>query len=239
MKYIKLYEELNTEYKQDIDIIYRDKNLLCFLPKTYRGASLYSNKTGWCSKGSSMYSHKCKEGVLLFRFFFKDGNKIRLSVYEKNRWDWGNKSGKHVISTEKKHDTYRILNKEDVFSIEQLEPYADLDNILLYIGQIPNECREKILSIIRDHFSEVDRKDMKDIDDDTYDYRSKASIEYFNKYIDYIMNLNLYFDTNNLPYSAWIDENKRKVYLEGTTLKFNTVVDLIEYLNNNGIEINA
>jgi hypothetical protein len=49
MRHIKLFEELTGKYKDETEIIYKDKNLVCLIPKSQMTSRIYGSGTQWCS----------------------------------------------------------------------------------------------------------------------------------------------------------------------------------------------
>ena len=67
MKYILLFEELNKEnLRQEVDIIYKDSNLICLIPKTQRASYIYGHKTYWCSKEKGTFDDIIEEKNITF-----------------------------------------------------------------------------------------------------------------------------------------------------------------------------
>ena len=111
MKYILLFEELNKEnLRQEVDIIYKDSNLICLIPKTQRASYIYGHKTYWCSKEKGTFDDIIEDGdKVLFRFLFKDGYKMRLTYdLTTKRMDWSDKSSVHFF--EKNSDDTFFIN---------------------------------------------------------------------------------------------------------------------------------
>ena len=47
MKYIKLFEELTGNFKDETTIIYKDKNLVCMIPKSQMSSRIYGQGTNF------------------------------------------------------------------------------------------------------------------------------------------------------------------------------------------------
>jgi len=152
MKYLKLFEELNKcDIKEEVDIIYRDSNLICLIPKTQRASHIYGHKTWWCSTKINTFDEIAEDGdKVLFRFLFKDGYKMRLSydLVSKNM-DWSDKSSVHFF--EKISDDPFFITKEEI-EREIFNNGSKAYKIQEFIDKfdtIPEKCREQIMDIIQ------------------------------------------------------------------------------------------
>lgn len=136
-----LTEELTGKYKEETEIIYKDRNLVCMVPKSQMTSHIYGKKTAWCQvtkSGFGMWTKPRKDILgLLVRFLFKSGRKIRFSYFTDGTFHWANEQGWHVL-----------MGKEgdDVFSPEcPKKNIRDLEkDILEQIRLIPEECKEKV-----------------------------------------------------------------------------------------------
>jgi hypothetical protein len=164
----KIYEELTGKYKEETEIIYKDKNLVCLMPKSQMTSSIYGQKTKWCQvsqsgfEGWSGKSNPENRLALLIRFLFKNGRKIRFTYFISNDFYWANENGSHVLGGEG-NNPFNIKPPKD--RIRDTEK-----DILDQIKLIPQECKDKVLEFI-----EKNKKDYK------YIYRDK---EYFPDKID-------------------------------------------------------
>ncbi len=143
--------ELNKSIKNEFEILYRDNNVLCMIPKTQRASNIYGHKTKWCqtTNGFNAWS---KMGLLI-RFIFKNGRKIRFTYYFKNEqtsthYYWANENGYHVLEyfgnpfTPEPHNPDRPKDTEK--------------DIIHLISLIPNECKNKVLEFIDKHKENYD-----------------------------------------------------------------------------------
>lgn len=152
MKYLLLKEELEKEcIKQEVDLIYRDKDLVCLIPKTQRASYIYGQKTYWCSTKLDQFNEIVEDSdKLLFRFIFKNGYKMRLTydLTAKNM-DWSDKSSVHYFEG-KKENPFKITNQEIQKDLNLYVKYKDkILDLIEHIGKIPKDCKSKILEIIK------------------------------------------------------------------------------------------
>jgi len=116
-------EEIGSKRKKDTDIIYEDKNLIILVPKTHEATVSYSQNTKWCTGtsdkiGTEMYK-KHKDDIL-FRIFFKNGNKIRLTWGSTSfTWGLGGKTNEYVAFSKR--------NMKTPFNINALKKYKDIE----------------------------------------------------------------------------------------------------------------
>ena len=163
MKYIKYYEELNTELSKEVDIIYKDPNLVCMIPKSQKTSKLYGKGTNWCQtkkmgfeiwsglegeKNSNFYDRpiNAKMGFLI-RFLFKNdfkgnkkGRKIRFTYNPiENTFHWANENGKHLFDG----------NGDNFFNVVPKRKNSSTEEDIIYlISIIPEECKQKVKDYI-------------------------------------------------------------------------------------------
>ena len=172
MKYLKYYEELNKELSKEVDIIYKDSNLLCMMPKTQKASRIYGKGTKWCQTsrdGFGMWSASLRTNDInfLIRFIFKNVNgkprKLRFT-YEPtmDSFHWANESGIHY---------FKDYGISDIFNPKlDIKLKKDEKDIIDLIKFIPNECKEKVINYIES------KKNIKP--NDIYKYNN---IEYLTK----------------------------------------------------------
>lgn len=151
--YTDLFDQLNEgklneiggKRTKDTHIIYRDPNMLIVVPLSFESAKSFSRKTqyctgGDCSKGSentskSMYNQHTKAGDILYRLFFKDGTKVRLT------WngDIGDKNFHWGLGKKDSYPTFISRNMSNPFDMEQIR---EIRNEQLEI-EFETEPREK------------------------------------------------------------------------------------------------
>ena len=121
-------EELTGKFKDETEIIYRDKDLVCMIPKSQMTSNIYGQKTNWCQvtkTGFDNWSGSTHEEVfLLIRFLFKNGKKIRFTYFDNDEFYWANETGYHVLQGS--GNPFEINSKRD--RIRDLEKDI-LDNI--------------------------------------------------------------------------------------------------------------
>jgi hypothetical protein len=156
MKYLKYYEELNSELSKEVEIIYKDSNLVCLMPKSQKTSKMYGKGAEWCQKsftgfnfnsGNFNYMTKTSNSEINFivRFLFKKnkGRKIRFTYKPlENIFFWSNESGNHVMFTTG-NEFFNPKPKKVNSTIEQ--------DILKLITEIPQECRDKVNEYINLH----------------------------------------------------------------------------------------
>src|SRR3972149_3830355 len=143
------FKELTGKFKDEVEIIYRDKNIVCLIPKSQMTSYIYGNKANWCQKEKNGFEGWSKAGLLI-RFLFKEGGrKIRFTYFtgqnESRGFYWANESGHHILSEEGKgKNPFEASSKN-----KTLWP-NEIDTLNL-INQIPEECKQKVLEFIEKH----------------------------------------------------------------------------------------
>lgn len=137
MKYLKKFNETSNALKDDVEVIFKDKNLVCLIPKSQKAAHIYGYKTKWCSISKGRWDELTflNESIRFF-FLFKNGYKLRLSYIPKLKsGDWADSSGIHLF----------YFKDKDPFEIEtNSTDKSMIDKILL----IPELCKNKIREYI-------------------------------------------------------------------------------------------
>jgi len=226
MKYIL---ELNKYYKNQIEILYKDKNLLCIIPKTQEASKLYATDCNWCQKnisgfygwsllGNNTMKHEHPNiHSLLIRFIFKNKDKVRLTVFIENSkilsFHWASKNGQHVFEYEKGKSN-RLGLYANVFSPLNIEPNTLSlleESVYKIIKMIPDKCKYKISKYILDNIK-----------------------------VNYSDNSNNYFTKKETNSKKLIDillkkygTNYEDMYIEyRLSLKYNLIIDIFYYDNN-------
>lgn len=139
-------EELNSKYSKEVEIIYKDKNIVCMLPKSQMTSNMYGKNANWCQltkSGFNMWT-KYYGGGILIRFLFKTGRKIRFSYFGNNTFYWANETGYHVLSGENIENLFNPkLPKDKERDIEK--------DILEHIKLIPDKCKQNVISFLKKH----------------------------------------------------------------------------------------
>lgn len=118
--------EIGGKRAKDTHVIYRDPNLVVVVPLSFESAKSFSRGTryctgGDCSKGSEesskdMFKQHTSKGDILFRLFFKNGTKIRLTwngdINDKD-FHWG-------LGRKDSYPTFSSRNMSNPFDIEQI-----------------------------------------------------------------------------------------------------------------------
>lgn len=221
MKYLKQFEELTGKYKDETVIIYKDKNVVCLLPKSQMTSSIYGKKTNWCQTtkpGFEMWSGKMTGRLGLFiRFLFKNGRKVRFTYFDNDEYYWSNETGFHVLSG--KGNPFTPTPPKD--KIRQVE-----SDILDSIKELPEECKNDVIEFI-----DKNKKDFKYIykDKEYNNAKLQSKIDEFDevkrKYSEDIHKLNseslfsIYFDKPNQIFEITYSEDSSKYETE----RFDTI----------------
>lgn len=84
--------EIGSKRAGDTEVLYNDGNILVLVPMSYESCLSYSMGTNYCTRHEKSYErHTEGSNDILFRIFFKDGTKIRLtwSIRKRDIFDWG------------------------------------------------------------------------------------------------------------------------------------------------------
>lgn len=147
MKYLKVFE-LTGKYKNETDIIFKNKDVVCLIPKSQMCSYLYGRKTNWCTLNKSSFDNISKYS-LLFRFLFKDGKKLRLT-FKKGKdgyydFDWVGEEGNHILGNNGYVDN--LLDPFNDFKKNNNNKELEL---IKKIKKIPSKCQEEVLKRIKD-----------------------------------------------------------------------------------------
>ena len=118
--------EIGIKRSKDTHIIYRDNNMVILVPLSFGSAKSFSRKTqyctgGDCSRGSEktskdMFKQHTSKGDILYRIFFKDGTKARLTwngdINQKD-FHWG-------LGKKDSYPTFTSRNMSNPFDMEQI-----------------------------------------------------------------------------------------------------------------------
>jgi hypothetical protein len=141
----KFNEELTGKYKEETEIIYKDKDLVCMLPKSQMTSSIYGKGANWCQTqvaGFDMWSGKNRnEKALLIRFLIRGGRKIRFTYFPNKEFYWANESGWHVLKGEGNPFEANPFKDNNIRDVEK-------DILDLIKDKIPQECKDKVLEFI-------------------------------------------------------------------------------------------
>jgi hypothetical protein len=175
--------------KEQIEIIHKDKNLVCMIPKTQAGSFIYGHKTKWCQLHGGGFESWSKQGLLI-RFLLKGGRKIRFTYFFSEQNPYGYMGGEPGASDAKPHmyywsaeNGYHMLfgaesnpflaSPKDSSKIRKTE-----HDLLDLIKTISPECRQKVLCFIERHAASYPYKYV------TKDYETLARRTFDKKYKD-------------------------------------------------------
>lgn len=229
---LKTITEISDRIREQIDIIYQDKNLICFVPKTQEASKIYGSNANWCQRHKTGFEMWSERGLLI-RFLFRGGRKIRTTYFFKHqqvptqRYYWANENGYHVLFGETTNP-FDAVNKEG--RIRQTE-----QDIIDHIHMIPDECKRRVLEFIKEH-------------EEGYDYCYKGEEYYtkketiiknnleliqrkYQKYIDYIKS----FENNFVQ--LFIDNDGKYTFNYGIKMgDWNDDYDMFDTINSNDIK---
>lgn len=153
----KMLNELTGEFKTETEVIYKDNNLICLIPKTQMSSKMYGKNTSWCQISRTGFEMWSRRGLLI-RFLFRGGRKIRFTYFfgdhepafgnnDNNDYYWANENGYHVL--------FGDGNPFDVRTKTERVRETELD-ILNHIKIIPDECKIKVLEFIKNNIKQYD-----------------------------------------------------------------------------------
>lgn len=127
----RILKEVGSKRDVDTKVIYKDNNIVILIPLSYESAKSYSRGTQYCTGGDycntsektleDMFKYHTEKGDILYRIFFKNGIKIRLT------WD-GNMSSHNFHWGLGRKDSYPVFtsrNMENPFDVEKLSRIRD------------------------------------------------------------------------------------------------------------------
>lgn len=142
---LKTLNELGGQIKDETEIIYRDRNIVCLVPKTQMASKIYGKGTHWCSISRSGFELWAKQGLLV-RFIFRGGKKIRFTYLFNGEFNWANENGYHTL-----------LGHGNPFDVKDTgSNYSNEKDILKHIQLIPEKCKEDVLNFIKRNKKEYD-----------------------------------------------------------------------------------
>lgn len=139
---LKTLNELGGQFKEETEIIYRDNNIVCLIPKSQMSSRMFGKGANWCSNSKHGFDQWSKYGLLV-RFIFRGGKKIRFTYYFKREnnddFNWANENGYHTLFG--KGSPFEVKSTDSKFSNES--------DILTHIKLIPDECKKRVLDFIK------------------------------------------------------------------------------------------
>lgn len=217
MKYLKRFKiyELNGSFKDETEIIYKDNNLVCLIPKSQKSAYLFGSRTGWCFTKKADFDSYTKNDTIIINFLFKEksrryssgsfGYKLRLMYFPINkRSDWGDASGFTCLSHH--GDPFKITNDVKQESLDKFPDNQDMiHEIVERLDSIPMDCKQKVFKYLNKEVNFTynnDKEEYKNINMVT------QKEEYMKFKRDYFPQLLSFYPENNLKIEFNTVKNK-------------------------------
>lgn len=174
MKLTSLVNEISSELASEMEIIYRDHDVVAMIPKTQKVSRMYGKGANWCQKEKRGFDEWSKYGLLI-RFLLRGGRKIRFTYFykkmdnawghhKKNTYYWANESGWHVLEGDGDPFEPQPKNPNRIRDLEK--------DIIEQIARIPEEAKEKVREFITQHklyydycYYDEDFKTKKEVED--------------------------------------------------------------------------
>jgi len=132
-----LFESLSaSDIKGETEILYRDADLVCMIPRTQRASRIYGRGTNWCQTTKPGFDNWCEDSLLV-RFIFKSGRKIRFTLDENGEYHWASERGLHVMQ-----------GQGDPFDYVPRRTSIIEADILRLIALIPEACKQRVREVI-------------------------------------------------------------------------------------------
>jgi hypothetical protein len=184
---LKDLSELSGQFKEETEIIYRDNNIICLIPKSQMSAKMYGKGTHWCSTGKCGFDTWSSQGLLV-RFIFRGGKKIRFTYLFKTNYEgdfnWANENGYHTLKG--------IGNPFDVQPTgSKYENELDVYN---HIKLIPDECKKRVLEFIeknRREYNYIYKKEQFEFE--RIKKNNKLYSDFYKNYSDSLYHVGIYF----------------------------------------------
>jgi hypothetical protein len=133
--------ELDGQFKEETEILYKDKNIVCLVPKSQMISKIFGKGTNWCTTQKQGFEMWGRHGLFI-RFLFRGGRKIRVTyLFKSNLYNWANENGYHTLEGSGNPFTPEIKNTG--FSNEM--------DVFEHIKKIPKECKKAVLDFIKKH----------------------------------------------------------------------------------------
>jgi hypothetical protein len=146
---LKDLTELGGKFKKETEVIYQDRNIICYIPKSQMVSRMLGKGTHWCSNDKSGFDMWSNRGLLI-RFIFRGGRKIRVTYNfgesRNENYNWANENGHHALMG--------IGNPFDAKPTNS--QYSNELDILTHIQLIPDECKKRVLDFIQNHRERYD-----------------------------------------------------------------------------------
>ena len=178
-----MYHTRDEIFNSHVEIIYKEKGMVCMIPKTLIGSAIFGLKTRWCQIYSGGFQHWSQQ-ALLVRFLIKDKNnkcrKLRFTYFfpsdkandsQGQDYYWANEAGLHVLWGKGNPFEAKSPKEDRIRETEQ--------DILEVINLISKECQNKVLQFVEKHRNSYVYNYLKDIT-----YTPKKEALFFNRYYD-------------------------------------------------------
>jgi hypothetical protein len=204
---IMLLEYTKEEIKSQVEVIYKDANLVCLIPKSQMTSSMYGQGTEWCQVSASGFEDWSRKGLLI-RFLFKSGRRIRFTYFFPKFKDiyhgdyyWANENGYHVLT-----DTGNPFEAQ--FKGDRVRDTEK--DILNLIKQIPQECQNRVLNFLEKNKEAYDYCYSNDEFRPTkIENTYKKFLEIYNKYKNDVNRL----DIQGVVLHLYYDKIKREIVI--------------------------
>lgn len=206
MRPVKRFNELNAENAKTTRVLYKNKDLVVFVPTTYEAWCKYSKNTEFCSNDKNSFENHNNLGNL-YRIFFKSGDIVRLTwdfIADKITWGLGGKGNKYRVHVYF-GDPFEATNtSENPFDIKMFK----------LIESLPIEAIKKIREFQANSDVSIDKRDR-------YDNRDEIRKENTTELINKITNSDLSIES--------IKYNKRHKDILDIIVKYNDEYVLAYY----------
>lgn len=150
---VLISEHTKADIRSQVEIIYKDPNIICMIPKTQAVSNIYGHGTFWCQTEMSGFQSWARQGLLI-RFITKAGRKFRFTYFfeESGKFHsadyyWSNEKGQHILEGD--GNPFEVRPPKD--RIRDVEK-----DVLDLIATVPQECRDKVLKFIAAHRKSYD-----------------------------------------------------------------------------------
>lgn len=234
---VKRFQELNSENKEKTKVIFKNKDMVVFVPTVYDGWCKYMKNTEFCSNDEHTFINH-NDLSNMYRIFYKDGNILRLTwdlEGSKATWGLGGKGNKYVVYTHfgdpfkvissngndeydsKMFSLIESLPKEVIKAIRDFQYDSDFSkyklNKLGNLNSIRIEETDKFINALKRSDLSIDK--IEKLNKNNYIIIVKYNNEYI--LVEYELDKNLLsFNLNdfNIHYNMYLNMNAIKSYIE-------------------------
>lgn len=103
-----IINEIGGKRIEDTDVIFKSSDVVILAPKSFESSKSFSRGTKYCTGGDCsggndtanqrMFDSHSEGGDVMFRIFFKDRTKVRLTWGDEFHWGLGRKDDYHVFT---------------------------------------------------------------------------------------------------------------------------------------------